>query len=201
MSHPLCMKMTIVFGSLPSKNQWHRSLASWMKFLSVTMGTGPHVNIRQQAAESKQLINEERQGSEWLGLTKHQDVSLSWGWHFHYVSPQDSQFLWGHVLGEGEKKTAISNWLNCQMLAAGVMESALVYKISCGLLETNTATTKPRIPCITEVLFILSFLPSVCLNRKIAMRIKMLPAHVGLIYSLISACILPPAPTTYAECI
>ena len=155
-------------------------------------------NRQQSPSSSSTRRGKDLSDWDWLSIRTYGSAEVG---IFIMCHPRTVSFCGAMFWGRGKKKTAISNWLNCQMLAAGVMESALVYKISCGLLETNTATTKPRIPCITEVLFILSFLPSVCLNRKIAMRIKMLPAHVGLIYSLISACILPPAPTTYAECI
>lgn len=68
MSYPLCMKMTIVFGSLPSRNWWHWSLVTRMRPpFNCNYGNRSTCYIRQLAAESKQLINEKRQESEKTG--------------------------------------------------------------------------------------------------------------------------------------
>ena len=194
--------MTIVFGSLPSRNWWHWSLVT-LPF-NCNYGNRSTCYIRQHAAESKQLINGKRQESERLGVTNNQDVSLSRDWHFHYVSPQvrvsGQSISVVPCFWEKKKKlpSAIDSLARCRQLVWWNLQWRI--RLSVDFYKQIRQQQNPN--PLRHLGIIYPSVSAICLfEQETAMRIKILPAHVGLICSLISACILPPAPTTYTECI
>lgn len=182
---------------------WHE----WDPPLTVTMGTGPRVTSGNAQQSPSSSSTRRGKNLKRLGVTNNQDVSLSRDWHFHYASPQvrvSGQSMSMVPCFEGEKKkkrklpSAIESLARCRQLVWWNLHWCIRLAVDFYEQIRQQQNLNP----LRHWGIIYPFVSAICLfEQETAMRIKQLPAHIGLICSLISACILLPAPTTTTECI
>lgn len=139
---------------------------------------------------------------EWLIIKMYRSAEIGIFIMRHLRSEfQVSQCQWCHVLREKKKKkrklpSAIESLARCRQLVWWNLHWCI--RLAVDFYEQIRQQQNPN--PLRHWGIIYPFVSAICLfEQETAMRIKQLPAHIGLICSLISACILLPAPTTTTE--